>query len=240
MKLRLPFALGLGLSLLAIFPGVAADNPPSVFVIAITDGTAASDVQARYIIAGADGRFWPSTEAVRAGNKLVIKNEAGAAPARAFKAILYAPGCQFVTIEAGDLAVSNSGEFQCRKQGTTELRGRLAGSDFTDLQVETVYDMAWAQRFFEVPSLTVSPIRLGKSKVQSDGSFTVELPDFTADPLWSSVSYNAGLMFYLVDGKTGRQIGALTSNFDSRAGWIKVEASYPGEIAFTLMQNSGR
>ena len=40
-------------------------------------------------------------------------------------------------------------------------------------------------------------------------SFAVELPDFSADPLWTSLSHNATLMFFLVDAATGEHLARL-------------------------------
>ena len=71
--------------------------------------------------------------------------------------------------------------------------------------------------------------------MENDGTFAVEIPDFSGDPLWTSLSHNATLMLFLVDAQTGQQLARLSAPRDiSRRGSLKVAASYPAEISFTV------
>jgi hypothetical protein len=78
---------------------------------------------------------------------------------------------------------------------------------------------------------------LGKAVVASDGTFTLELPDFTADPTWPGVSSDAGFRLVLLDQATGKPLAALNSLSDlSREGGVlPVAANYP-EIAFAVQK----
>jgi hypothetical protein len=121
------------------------------------------------------------------------------------------------------------------------LHGRTSIAKFAgrDLQVETLYVPDWAGKFFGVPGLAISPFSMAKAHVESDGSFAVELPDFASDPLWSTLSSDASLMFFLVDAHSGQRVANLSAPPDlSRAGFLKVAASYPAEVGFTTKSRS--
>src|SRR5215470_9873442 len=83
------------------------------FTIAVSAPTTAKEVQVRYLFADerenkqlfAVGSTSVSTPIEE--NKIVIKTRAQEKPAQSFRAIAYAPGCQFVTISVDDLAQSN-------------------------------------------------------------------------------------------------------------------------------------
>ena len=142
------------------------------------------------------------------------------------------------TIKADDLSASSrQAAFQCEKLSTTPLHGKTDISRFAgkDLQVEALYVCNWAGQFFGVPGMAISPLSVGKSKIENDGTFAMDLPDFSRDPLWNSLSHNATLMFALVDGSTGEQVARLSAPRDlGRRGALKVASSYPAEIQFTV------
>jgi hypothetical protein len=103
------------------------------------------------------------------------------------------------------------------------------------MQVEALYVCGWAGQFFGMPGLAVSPFSVGKGKVESDGAFALELPDFSGDPLWKDLSHNATLMLFLVDTSTGEHLARLAApGALSRRGSLKVAASYPAQIQFAV------
>ncbi|MGZ7093381.1 MAG: hypothetical protein ACXVJ2_10185 [Candidatus Angelobacter sp.] len=141
-------------------------------------------------------------------------------------------------IRSDDLAASTrQAPFECQKLATTPLHGRADVSRFAgkDLQVEALYVCNWAGPFFSVPGLAISPFSIGKAKVETDGTFALELPDFSADPLWANLAHNASLMFFLVDASNGEHMAQLTAPSNlSRKGSLKVASSYPAEIQFGI------
>jgi hypothetical protein len=95
----------------------------------------------------------------------------------------------------------------------------------------------WAGKFFSVPGLSISPLAVTKATVDADGSFVLDLPDFTNDPLWNTLSKDATLMFFLTDQATGHRVAGLKAPASlSSGGNLKVARSYP-EVAFTIQQN---
>lgn len=219
---------------------VAAQNNSSddVFTIAVAAPISPKDVQVRYFLNGGSMVQEASSIAKPQDAGIVVKTGASGKPASSFRAIVYSPGCQFATIQADDLSASTrQAQFECQKLTTTTLHGRTDTTRFAgrDLQVQALYVCGWAGKFFGVPGIAISPFSVTRARVENDGSFAVELPDFTTDPLWANLSHNATLMFSLVDARTGEPLASLTPPGNlSRKGALKVVASYPAEIQFTI------
>src|SRR5262249_24637842 len=222
-------------------PGLAMQSGPQgdTFTIVVDAPTLAKDVQVRYRftdeLEGHQSSVADSTD----DSKIVIKTRFQEKSARSFKAIAYAPGCQFVTIDVGDLAASKRlAEFQCHKLPTTQLTGRVNVSGFggRELKVEVLYQIDWAGQFYGLHSVSVSPLFLTKADVGSDGSFDLEVPDFSADPIWQSLSHNSTLSFSISYMQDGARIAMpLQPSSLSTGAKLKVAATYP-EIEFSIQR----
>jgi len=229
---------GLLLTLLfvSIFAAAQPNSNPDVFTINVAPPVSPQDIQVRYFLSGDPAVQQASSVASPVDRKIVVDTTVAGKQARGFRAIVFAPGCQIAAISVDDLASSpREAEFKCQKLATTPLHGKADISRFSgkQLQVEALYVCRWAGQFFGVPSLAISPFSLGKAKVADDGSFAFDLPDFAADPLWSSFSHNATLTFSLVDASNGEHLARLTGPKDlSRGSSLKVAAGYPPEIEF--------
>jgi len=234
-KPGLIFALFLAVPICVAAQTNASDD---VFTISVAAPTSARDVQIRYFLNG-DPTVQESTSIAKPDEqRITVKTGTQAKPVKSFRAIVFAPGCQFATIQADDLAASNrQADFQCQKLSTVPLSGKADISRFAgrDMQVEALYVCGWAGQFFGMPGLAISPFSVGKGKVESDGTFALELPDFSGDPLWKNLSHNATLMLSLVDASTGEHLAQLSApGALSRKGALKVAASYPAQIEFAV------
>jgi len=234
-KPRLIFALFLAVPICVAAQTNANDD---VFTISVAAPMSARDVQVRYFLNG-DPTVQESTSIAKPDEqRITVKTGTQAKPAKSFRAIVFAPGCQFATIQADDLAAGNrQADFQCQKLSTVPLSGKADISRFAgrDMQVEALYVCGWAGQFFGMPGLAISPFSVGKGKVESDGTFALELPDFSGDPLWKNLSHNATLMLSLVDASTGEHLAQLSApGALSRRGSLKVAASYPAQIQFAV------
>lgn len=238
MKMNTPkliFALFLAVPLaLAAQTGVSDD----VFTISVAAPTSAKDVQVRYLLNGDPTVQQSSSIAKPDEQRITVQTGMQGKPAKSFRAIVFAPGCQFATIKADDLAAGDrQADFQCQKLTTVPLSGKtdISRQAGRDMQVEALYVCGWAGQFFGMPGLAMSPFSVGKAKVETDGTFTLELPDFSADPLWKDLSHNATLMLFLVDASTGEHLAQLSApGALSRKGALKVAANYPPQIQFTV------
>src|SRR5262245_36501228 len=131
-KSRLIFAL-----FLAVPIALAAQTNPSddVFTISVAAPTSAKDVQVRYLLNGDPAVQQSSSIAKPDDQRITVKAGTQAQPAKSCRAIVFAPGCQFATIQADDLAAGNrQAGFQCQKLSTVPLSGKadissLSGRD---------------------------------------------------------------------------------------------------------------
>lgn len=208
-----------------------------VFTITLAAVASPQDVQVRYFLSGDPAVQQAGSVARPTGNQIVIETAVAGKSAKGFRAIVFAPGCQFATITANLASGTRQADFQCQKLSTTSLHGKADVSRFAGktLQVEALYNVRWASRFFGVPGLSISPVSIGKAKVQDDGSFAFDLPDFAADPLWNTLSSNASLAFVLVDASSGERLAELAAPRNLVLGSsLKVAPSYPAEIDFAL------
>jgi hypothetical protein len=238
-KLRLIFVLFLAVPIALAAQTNANDD---VFTISVAAPTSAKDVQVRYLLNGDPSVQQSSSIAKPDEQRITVKTGTDAKPAKSFRAIVFAPGCQFATIQADDLAAGNrQADFQCQKLSTVPLSGKADISRFAgrNMQVEALYVCGWAGQFFGTPGLAISPFSVGKGKVESDGTFAFELPDFSGDPLWKDLSHNATLMLFLVDASTGEHLARLSAPSTlGRKGALKVAASYPADIQFAVSSQS--
>jgi len=233
---------GLVVSLLLTLPGTCLIAQSSVeetiFTVTVAPPTSAKDVQLRYVVTDSTGVRWESTEAQANDDKIAIRANTAGRTAKTFKAIAYAPGCQFATFNVEDLATgARQGDFHCEKLPSVTLRGKTElPPGGQALEVEAMYVVRWASKFFGVPGVSISPLSVAKATVETDGSFAVELPDLASDPLWDRLSHNATLMFFLMDSATGHRVAGLKAPAAlSRGGNLKVAASYP-DVAFSMIR----
>ncbi|HKD82657.1 MAG TPA: hypothetical protein VKH81_23405 [Candidatus Angelobacter sp.] len=233
--------LGFLLLLLPVLAPAQVDNQ-DIFTITVASPTSPRDVQVRYFLSGDSAVQQAGSIARPNDNQIVIKTGVEDKSARGFRAIVFSPGCELGTISADNLASSTrKADFECQKLASSSLHGKTDLAEFAgkQLQVETLYQCNWAGQFFGVSGLEISPFSVAKAKVESDGSFAVDLPDFTSDPLWGHLSHNATLMFVLVDAANGERLATLSAPSDlSRRGALKIAHSYPAEIPFTVRSQS--
>jgi len=232
------FGLLLTLLFVSIFAAAQSNSSPDVFTITVAPPTSPQNIQVRYFMRGDPAVQQSSSVATPGDGKIVVDTTVAGKQAKGFRGIVFAPGCQLATISVDDLASSSrEAEFRCQKLSTTALHGKTDVSRFSgkQLQVEALYVCRWAGQFFGVPNFSISPFALGKTKVSEDGSFAFDLPDFAADPLWNSLSHNATITLVLVDASTGEHLARLAGPRDlSKGSSLKVAASYPAEIEFTV------
>jgi hypothetical protein len=220
----------------SFFASAQTSPNQDVFTINLVSVASPQEVQVRYFLSGDPAVQQAGSVARPTGNQIVIETAVAGKSAKGFRAIVFAPGCQLAAITA-NLASTRQADFQCQKLSATTLHGKADVSRFSGkaLQVEALYNVRWAGKFFGVSRLSISPVSLGKAKVENDGSFAIDLPDFAADPLWNTFSSNASVAFVLVDPSNGERLAQLVPPRDLALGSsLKVAGTYPAEIEFTV------
>src|SRR5262249_51450823 len=134
-----------------------------------------------------------------------------------------------------DLSSSRQGEYRCTPLNTVQFNGRLNASLLgkDSLRVQALYICDWCPQFFGMPQGALSPFTLGRADVASDGTFIFDLPNFSADPLWSTYASSSSLTFYALDANNGNLVVSLKAQgASSKAGMIPVAPFYD-EVEFT-------
>src|SRR4029077_17455414 len=106
-----------------------ANSGDDIFTITVAAPVSPQDVQVRYFLNGDTTVQQSASIAKPDESKIVVKTGVENKPAKGFRAILFAPGCQFATVKADDLSSSTrQAQFQCQKLTTTPLHGRAKNS----------------------------------------------------------------------------------------------------------------
>jgi hypothetical protein len=157
-----------------------------------------------------------------------------AAPTDRLKALVWAPGCKIkefdVPVEKSDIEL----QFACDPLKTVTLRGRIKSVDIIGpmtLSVDYAGMIAcsWADATGLAFSGSCSGLDIkgvATAEVAPDGSFEIELPDFTNDP---TVSHAGQELDFWISGIKGMPFLVPES---SPRNTFKVAASYPAEVIF--------
>lgn len=210
------------------------------FVLSVTAPTRAADVQVRYLLSGNGIERTNSLATPTADNNIVIQTLVEGKQAKGLKLIAYSPGCQFVTISIDNLASAGTqAPFACAHLNAVQFHGRANVTAFPGkaLNVRALYLGDWASQFFG-KKIALSPFSVGTAEIASDGSFVLDLPAFSADPLWPSLSNDARLMFQAIDANTGQPMVSLKPVGPS-ASTVKVADCYP-EVEFAMQKQMVR
>jgi hypothetical protein len=220
-------------------------QPPDAFVIHVDPPANGAALQVRYFITGAFGGVGggerDATPVARGGISIPTSHDGK--PAWDLKAVLYMPGCRMQVIRVDDLERQQPREaaFRCLPLATIPLYGRIDSSiipagDGAEVQVK--YMALWADRLFGIEDGWMTTVPAGKAPVAPDGSFLIDLPDFSADPLSSGIARDAALMLFVTSLKTGSLLAYLTppESLRTSANWLRVEHGYPAPVEFVVLQ----
>jgi hypothetical protein len=204
--------------------------------IRIPDGVRSEDAVIRYALTGDDLGRWVNARA-GVGSYLIATGRAAT-----MKAVLYAPGCAFETLDL-ELSAEKSWahSFTCNPTGRVTLSGKLARPEWLkgrDVRVQVKYVARWASSFLGITRELPLTMRLGGgTPVETDGRFQITVPDFTGEK-------PAELQVWIVDRKTGGDVAHLipmgVANSGDRTGSLKIQSSYPGEIVFAACEVARR
>jgi hypothetical protein len=229
----------LAVSMLAAAQATADQH---VFSFNMTAPVISVSLQVEYVLRDDSGQRQPASREVGTleiggRTRVVIGTAFAGKPAKSLQAFAFLPGCQFEIVTADLTTGVRQADFQCQKLPSTPLHGRVTVSQFADKKVEVsaLYNVRWAGQFFGLPGLSVPRLGLASTKLETDGSFAFDLPDFAADPLWNSLSHDASITFILVDTSNGMPLAELSAPRDLSLGsGLKVAARYPSEITFAV------
>lgn len=229
---------------LAVLPFLAAqtpskvDNSPSVSILLPRD-IRSETVQIRYFMTGPFGGYGSYTEPKPDLSSYPINALAEGQPATAIKILVYASGCDFKTF---DLSLSQSlnlnERFVCAPLPKVSFSGQVPSELMEGRNAELViaYMAYWANDFFGIMDGAVAEFHVATFSPDWNGSFQVEIPDFSWGATMSSFRYGADLRLRLRESKTWNPIALNLApelpKLRSEGGGLKIQSSYPGNMRF--------
>jgi hypothetical protein len=191
MNRRTPGFLAM-LLVLAVLSPAQTPEPSRYLEIQLPPGVRSETFFIRYSLTGVNFSSWaPPRTGV---TSYLIHTTANGRLASGIKAVLYAPGCAIRTLDLAVTAFDNPRySFVCQPLRTVEIHGYLsrtheppgkylprAGS----VAFQARYVARWAQAFLGVDDTINTSFPVGtRAEIDSDGSFTLAIPDFSQDPL---------------------------------------------------------
>jgi hypothetical protein len=229
-------AFAILLSLLTFAP-LAAQAP--TVTISIPTAIPSEDLQITYHMTGKFGGYAGSVEPRPGLSAYRINASSGNQPATEMKIIAYAPGCDFQTLTLSLLDNPNRFEpFVCKTVPKVSLSGVFPASLIKGHNAELLvtYQAYWAHTFFGILDGFVTTFNLAKITPQQDGTFRVELPDFSSRMDGARDSLGADLQMMLRDAKTWNHLATDLSPEDATLkgtlGGLKIQSSYPANLRF--------
>ncbi len=241
----LAFFLLMGIPLLIGGAGRGQQVEPAPFEIRLPPEIRSEQVQLVYCLTGPFGTYSSFVKSETERNAYLIGTSVNHQAAETLKVILYAPGCQIVTIVVPSISQSEkTAEVSCEDlppmtfNGKVELPEPLRRRPY---EVEINYRAYWAFDFFHTPEGGVTTFHLGRVTPDEDGAFQVPIPNFTKDVVTDSFHRNAGLQFIARERDTGNLVSLLGP---AKEEWknlrdLPLKAKYPNPVVFKPLQRTG-
>ena len=227
----------MGLLLFSVNAGRGQGETPP-FEIRLPSEVRSEQVQVRYFLTGPFGANGGFLKAEPERSSYLIETSVNHQAAESLKAILYAPGCQIVTLSIASLSEAEKGaDVTCEDlppmtfNGRVDLPEALRGRPY---EIEIVYLAYWAHSFFRIEDGPVTSFTLARVQPDDGGAFHAELPNFNKDAMTASYRRDAGLQFIARELGTGNIVAILApfnvKGNDPRA--LPIKPKYPAEVLF--------
>jgi hypothetical protein len=240
----LAFFLLMGLPLLFGEASRGQHEEPTPFEIRLPPEIRSEQVQARYFLTGPFGGLGSFLKAEPEQNVYLIGTSVNHQAAETLKVILYAPGCQIVTIDVPSLSESEkTEEVPCEDLPSITFNGRVELQEplrTRPYEVEINYMAYWAHDFFGIADGAVTTFHLARVTPDEGGAFQVLLPNFTKDAVTESFHRNAGLQFIARERDTGNIVSFLVP---AREEWknlrdLPLKPKYSTPVVFKPLPES--
>lgn len=234
----LAFCMLMGLPFLFVEPSWGQKEEPAPFEIRLPSEIRSEQVQARYYLTGRFGSYGGSLKAEPERDAYLIDTSVNHQPAETLKVILYAPGCQIVTLKISSLSGSDkAADVPCEDLPPMTFNGRVELPEALrrrPYEVEITYMAYWAHGFFGITDGPVTTFDLARVAPDAGGAFHVQLPNFTKDAKTESFHRDAGLRFIAREPDTGSIVSFLApANVQGKDPHdLPIKPKYPTEVIF--------
>jgi hypothetical protein len=240
----LAFFMLVGLPILLVEAGRGQEEEPAPFEIRLPPEIRSEQVQLVYLLTGPFGSYSGFVKAEPERNEYLISTSVNHQAAETLKVILYAPGCQIVTIAVRPLLESErTADVPCEDLPPITFNGRVDLPEALrrrPYEVEITYMGYWANGFFGIADGPVTAFDLARVTPDERGAFHVLLPNFTKDAVTESYHRNAGLRFIARERGTGDIVFLLApANVQEKILHdLPIKPKYPNEVIFKPLAES--
>jgi hypothetical protein len=233
----LSVSISMGLLLFSAHAGLGQDEP-APFEIRLPSEVRSEQVQVRYYLTGPFGAKGGSLKAEPERNSYLIETSVNHQAADSLRVILYAPGCQIVTLSIASISEAEKGtDLNCEDLPPMTFSGRVDLPEALrarPYEVEIIYLAYWAHTFFRIEDGPVTSFVLARVAPDESGAFHVELPNFNRDGVTESYRRHAGLQFIARELGTGNIVAFLepVNVHDNDSRGLAIKPKYPAEVIF--------
>jgi len=226
-----------GLLFFSVKAGRGQDETPP-FEIRLPSEIRSEQVQVRYFLTGPFGGNGGSLKAEPERNSYLIETSVNHKAVETLRVILYAPGCQIVTLSIDSLYEAEKGaDVTCEDLPPMSFNGRVALPEALrgrPYEIEITYMAYWAHSFFHITDGQVTSFVLARAAPDESGAFHVELPNFNKDRETVSYRRAAGLQFIAREFDTGNIVALLAPvNVQGNdPSTLPIKPKYPAEVIF--------
>jgi len=227
----------MGLLLFSAHAGLGQDEP-APFEIRLPSEVRSEQVQVRYYLTGPFGAKGGFLKAEPERNSYLIETSVNHQAADSLRVILYAPGCQIVTLSIASISEAEKGtDLNCEDLPPMTFSGRVDLPEALrarPYEVEIIYLAYWAHTFFRIEDGPVTSFVLARVAPDEGGAFHVELPNFNKDLETISHRRDAGLQFIARELETDNIVAFLApvNVHDNDSRGLAIKPKYPAEVIF--------
>jgi hypothetical protein len=233
----------MGLLFFSAHAGQGQDEP-APFEIRLPSEVRSEQVQVRYYLTGPFGAKGGFLKAEPERNSYLIETSVNHQAADSLRVILYAPGCQIVTLSIDSISEAEKGaDVNCEDLPPMTFSGRVDLPEALrarPYEVEIGYEPYWALSFFHSADGPVTSFVLARVAPDENGAFHVELPNFNKDRETVSHRREAGLQFIARELDTGNIVALLApvNVHDNDSRYLAIKPKYPAEVIFKPVAQS--
>ncbi len=233
----LSVSISMGLLFFSAHAGLGQDQP-APFEIRLPSEVRSEQVQVRYYLTGPFGANGGFLKAEPERNSYLIETSVNHQAADSLRVILYAPGCQIVTLSIDSISEAEKGaDVNCEDLPPMTFNGRVDLPEALrarPYEVEITYMAYWAHRYFRIADGPVTSFILARVQPDEGGAFHVELPNFNKDAVTASYRRDAGLQFIARELGTGNIVAFLApvNAHDNDSRDLAIKPKYPAEVIF--------
>jgi hypothetical protein len=221
----------------------AQTRPPldNSFLLRLPESVDTTDLSVFYFMTGPFGGYGSFLRAKSKTWDYVIDISHEGKSAETLKAIIYCPGYGIELVEVPSLAqsTSRSAGIALKPLSAVRLTGRVKLPEnrrVNDLKMEVVYSAYWSHRFYGITDGPVVVIKVASVRLSKDGTFSIMVPDFAADPSVNSFEDRGALRLMIRESETGNI--PYTLEREGQAGHemeIRIGEGYDGELTLSAI-----